>query len=202
MCPRCAELHRQTRETTVDVKIGLDPEVAATTANSVDTGLPFFDHMLDALSHHGKIALQLKAVGDLQVDPHHTMEDCGLSLGQVLRQALGEKRGITRFGAGFVPLDEALARVVIDLSGRPYLAWRCQFPEATAGGINVRIFHEFFQALANAAAITIHVDLLAGDENHHCLEAIFKATGRALRQAVAIDPSLAGATPSTKGMLE
>ena len=158
--------------------------------------------MLDATFRHGRISLQLKAEGDLQIDPHHTMEDIGLALGQAMKVALGDKRGITRFADATVPLDEALARVVIDLSGRPHLSWRCDFPEAAAGGISHKLFHEFFQALVNTAGMTLHVDLIAGDENHHCLEAIFKAFGRALRNAVAIDNALQGETPSTKGVLE
>lgn len=197
--PRQATIQRDTKETKVTVQLNLDEGPAK---NALQTGLPFFDHMLDAMSRHGHFALVVRAHGDLEIDPHHTMEDIGLALGQALKNALGDKRGITRFGAAAVPLDEALARVVIDLSGRPYLAWRCAFPEALAGGISHRLFHEFFQALSNTSGMTLHVDLLAGDENHHCLEAIFKAFGRALRQAVALDPVLAGELPSTKGVLE
>ena len=197
--PRQATIQRDTKETKVTVQLNLDEGPAK---NALQTGLPFFDHMLDAMSRHGHFALVVQAQGDLEIDPHHTMEDIGLALGQALKNALGDKRGITRFGAAAVPLDEALARVVIDLSGRPYLAWRCAFPEALAGGISHRLFHEFFQALSNTSGMTLHVDLLAGDENHHCLEAIFKAFGRALRQAVALDPVLAGELPSTKGVLE
>ena len=197
--PRQATIQRDTKETKVTVQLNLDEGPAK---NALQTGLPFFDHMLDAMGRHGHFALVVQAQGDLEIDPHHTMEDIGLALGQALKNALGDKRGITRFGAAAVPLDEALARVVIDLSGRPYLAWRCAFPEALAGGISHRLFHEFFQALSNTSGMTLHVDLLAGDENHHCLEAIFKAFGRALRQAVALDPVLAGELPSTKGVLE
>ena len=197
--PRQATIQRDTKETKVTVQLNLDEGPAK---NALQTGLPFFDHMLDAMGRHGHFALAVRAHGDLEIDPHHTMEDIGLALGQALKNALGDKRGITRFGAAAVPLDEALARVVIDLSGRPYLAWRCAFPEALAGGISHRLFHEFFQALSNTSGMTLHVDLLAGDENHHCLEAIFKAFGRALRQAVALDPVLAGELPSTKGVLE
>ena len=197
--PRQATIQRDTKETKVTVQLNLDEGPAK---NALQTGLPFFDHMLDAMSRHGHFALVVRAHGDLEIDPHHTMEDIGLALGQALKNALGDKRGITRFGAAAVPLDEALARVVIDLSGHPYLAWRCAFPEALAGGISHRLFHEFFQALSNTSGMTLHVDLLAGDENHHCLEAIFKAFGRALRQAVALDPVLAGELPSTKGVLE
>lgn len=197
--PRNAEINRVTKETKVSLALNLDKGPAD---NSISTGLPFFDHMLDATFRHGRISLKLKAEGDLQIDPHHTMEDIGLALGQAMKVALGDKRGITRFADATVPLDEALARIVIDLSGRPHLSWRCNFPEAAAGGISRQLFHEFFQALVNTAGMTLHVDLIAGDENHHCLEAIFKAFGRALRNAVAIDSTLQGETPSTKGVLE
>ena len=197
--PRESNIQRETKETKVVVQLDLD---GGPQGNSISSGLPFFDHMLDAMARHGHFALRLQARGDLEIDPHHTMEDIGLALGQAFKNALGEKRGITRFGSAAIPLDEALARVVIDLSGRPFLAWRCNFPEAMAGGISHRLFHEFFQALANTAGMTLHVDLLAGDENHHCLEAIFKAFGRAIRMAVAIDPALADELPSTKGVLE
>ena len=197
--PREATIQRETKETKVAVQLNLDDGPAD---NCLATGLPFFDHMLNAMARHGHFALKINATGDLEIDPHHTMEDIGLALGQAFKNALGDKRGITRFGSAAIPLDEALARVVIDLSGRPFLAWRCNFPEAMAGGISHRLFHEFFQALANTAGMTLHIDLLAGDENHHCLEAIFKAFGRAIRMAVAIDPVLADELPSTKGVLE
>lgn len=196
---RIASTERMTRETQISILIDLD---GAPAGNSIRTGLPFFDHMLDAMARHGRFHLEMQAQGDLDIDPHHTMEDCGIALGRVLRDALGSKEGIFRFGEATIPLDEALARAVIDLSGRPHLSWRCQFPELTAGGISARLFHEFFQGLVNNAALTLHVDLLAGNENHHCLEAIFKAFGRALRQAIAADPLAAGETPSTKGVLE
>ncbi|MGN0867645.1 MAG: imidazoleglycerol-phosphate dehydratase HisB [Oligosphaeraceae bacterium] len=197
---RCAKLQRNTRETRIQLELDLDQPPLT---NEVATGVPFFDHMLDAAFRHGRLHLRLQVQGDLEIDAHHTLEDTGLALGQALKTALGEKKGIQRFGEAAVPLDEALARVVVDLSGRPHLSWRCPFPEAAAGGISVRLYHEFFQAFANAAAITLHVDLLAGEENHHCLEAIFKALGRALRMAVAKDPDMTDQeTPSTKGVLE
>lgn len=196
---RSAAIDRQTKETRIRVDLSLDDGPGD---NRIETGVPFFDHMLDAAFRHGRISLNLSAKGDLEIDAHHTLEDTGLALGQALKTALGEKLGIFRFGEAAIPLDEALARVVLDLSGRPHLSWRCAFPEATAGGVSHRLFHEFFQALANAAGCTIHVDLLAGEENHHCLEAIFKAFGRALRMAVAPDPAAQGETPSTKGVLE
>lgn len=194
---RQADITRNTKETKISLQLALQAG-----ASSISTGVPFFDHMLDAFARHGKFTLVLKAKGDLEIDAHHTMEDIGLALGQALRQSLGDKRGITRFGEATVPLDESLARVVLDLSGRPCLAWRASFPEALAGGINVRLFHEFFQALASASGLTLHVDLLACEENHHGLEAIFKAFGRALHQAVTLDPELEGQIPSTKGILE
>ena len=195
---RKATITRDTRETQIRLALDLD---GAPDGNKIATGVPFMDHMLDAAMRHGHFAFGVTAHGDLEIDAHHTLEDLGIAFGQALKEALGDKRGVTRFGAAAVPLDEALARVVLDLSGRPYLAWRCDFPEAQAGGLNVRLFHEFFQGLVNSAGMTLHVDLLAGDEDHHCLEAIFKAFGRALRQAAAIDPALAGAIPSTKGTL-
>lgn len=196
---RQATLKRETRETSIEIALDL----AVSTAESrIDTGIPFMDHMLAAFARHGKFTLQLTARGDLDIDAHHTMEDLGLALGQACKTALGDKRGITRFGAALIPLDEALARVVIDLSGRPCLAWRCAFPESRAGGIAVRLFREFFQAWVNASGTTLHVDLLSCEENHHGLEAIFKAFGRAFRQAVAPDPDGAGQIPSTKGVLE
>ena len=195
---REASVSRETKETVISLKLNLD----GSGKTDIRTGVGFFDHMLDAMARHGHFSLKINATGDLEIDPHHTMEDIGLALGQAFKNALGDKRGITRFGSAAIPLDEALARVVIDLSGRPFLAWRCNFPEAMAGGISHRLFHEFFQALANTAGMTLHVDLLAGDENHHCLEAIFKAFGRAIRMAVAIDPALADELPSTKGVLE
>lgn len=196
---RTATIERKTRETRIRLTADLD---GAPAGNCFRTGLPFFEHMLDAMARHGHFALHIEAHGDLEVDPHHTMEDVGLVFGSALKCALGDKCGINRFGAAAIPLDEALARVVIDLSGRPHLSWRCDFPEIAAGGISCRLFHEFFQAVANACGMTIHVDLLAGDEAHHCLEAIFKAFGRALRMAAAADPLAAGETPSTKGVLE
>ena len=193
---RNAQIRRTTKETDIQVEYCLDGGTA-----DISTGLGFFDHMLNAFACHGGFGLKLRATGDLDVDQHHTMEDTGLALGQALLSALGDKRGITRFGTSFVPMDEALARVVIDLSGRPFLAWRATFPQDTVGnGISVRLFREFLQALANSASATIHVDLLACEESHHGLEAIFKAFGRALAQAVALRPGCQD-IPSTKGSL-
>ena len=191
---RRSEIERVTSETQVSVTLDLDERSGV----RVETGIGFFDHMLNALARHGGLGLSLTCKGDLWIDAHHSMEDTGLALGQALREALGDKRGISRFGFFYAPLDESLARTVIDLSGRPHLSWRCAFPEAEAGGVSVRLHHEFFQALANAAGMTLHVDLLACEESHHGLEAIYKSFGRALRQAVSLTGA-AGEIPSTKG---
>ena len=193
---RRSEIERVTSETQVSVTLDLDERSGV----RVETGIGFFDHMLNALARHGGLGLSLTWKGDLWIDAHHSMEDTGLALGQALREALGDKRGISRFGFFYAPLDESLARTVIDLSGRPHLSWRCAFPEAEAGGVSVRLHHEFFQALANAAGMTLHVDLLACEESHHGLEAIYKSFGRALRQAVSLTGA-AGEIPSTKGTL-
>jgi len=194
---RQSNVERSTQET--DIRIGLVLEASGDT--SVATGLPFLDHMLTAFARHGHLQLTVACTGDLDVDAHHTMEDLGLVLGRAIREAVGDKAGITRFGAAVVPMDDALARVVIDLSGRPYLAYRVRAAAQQVGGIPVRLFHEFFQALVNTAALNLHVDLLAGEEEHHIFEAVFKALGRALDQAVRLDPRCTG-VPSTKGVLE
>ncbi len=196
MC-RVATIERKTRETVIAVTLSLDGDQKICLA----TGLPFFDHMLTAMARHGSFGLDVKAQGDLEIDAHHTMEDIGLALGQALKNALGDKRGITRFGQSLVPMDESLARAVLDLSGRPHLSWRAEFPEASAGGISCRLFREFFQALVNTGGLTLHIDLLAVEEPHHGLESIFKAFGRALRQAVNFSGNLSE-VPSTKGVLE
>ena len=194
---RKASVARETKETAVTVDLGLDGSGQA----SVATGLPFMDHMLGALARHGHIDLTIQARGDLDVDAHHTMEDVGLVLGQALREALGDRQGIRRFGASRVPMDEALARVVIDISGRPCLVYNVRTDASEAGGMHVRLFREFFQALVNTSGLTVHIDLLAGAEVHHCLEAVFKAFGRALADAAAVDPRHPG-VPSTKGRLD
>ncbi len=193
---RRAKVCRTTKETDIALTLGLD----GAGRGGVRTGVPFMDHMLTAFAKHGHFTLDVKARGDLEIDAHHTLEDLGLVLGQALKEALGNKAGITRFGGACVPMDEALARVVLDLSGRPFLAWRVKLPPGQAGGVDGRLFREFFQALVNTAGITLHLDLEAGEEIHHCLEALFKAFGRALAQAVAADPRVAG-VPSTKGSL-
>ena len=191
---RLAENTRKTRETDICVRLSLDGGDV-----SVSTGMGFFDHMLNAFGCHGGFGLHLKAAGDLDVDQHHTMEDTGLALGQALKDALGDRRGITRFGSALVPMDESLARVVLDLSGRPCLAWRVELPQPEAGRIPVRLFREFMQGFVNASGTTMHVDLIACEESHHGLEAIFKAFGRALAQAASLTGS--DAIPSTKGVL-
>jgi len=193
---RTASVTRETKETRIRLELLLDGG-----AVSVMTGLPFLDHMLEAFARHGHFGLTVEAQGDLQVDAHHTVEDLGLVLGRALREALGDKQGIRRFGAAYVPMDEALARAVVDLSGRPCLAYRVTPPNRACGGFDSRLFHEFFRALTNAGALTLHLDLLAGAEVHHAFEAIFKALGRALDQAAAVDPGSTG-VPSTKGVLE
>ena len=193
---RKASVTRETRETRIRLELVLEGGEV-----SVDTGLPFMDHMLGALARHGHFGLCIVAQGDLNVDAHHTIEDLGLVLGRALREALGDKQSIRRFGAACVPMDEALARAVVDLSGRPYLAYRVTPPNSVCGGFDSRLFHEFFQALTNAGALTLHLDLLAGAEVHHAFEAMFKALGRALDQAAAHDPCSPG-VPSTKGVLE
>jgi imidazoleglycerol-phosphate dehydratase len=193
---RRSSVTRETRETRIRLELVLEGGEIR-----VATGLPFFDHMLDAFARHGHFGLVLAAEGDLGVDAHHTIEDVGLVLGRALKEALAEKRGVHRFGAACVPMDEALARAVVDLSGRPCLAYRVTPPNSVCGGFDARLFHEFFQAVANAGGVTLHLDLLAGAEVHHAFEAIFKAFGRALDQATAVDPR-ATEVPSTKGVLE
>lgn len=195
---RQASIARKTRETDIQARLVLD----GAGDSRIATGLPFFDHMLTAFAKHGRFTLELAAKGDLEIDPHHTMEDVGLVLGAALREALGNKAGIVRFGSALVPMDEALAEVAIDISGRPCLAYAVAMPAPEVGGIPVRLFREFFQALVNSAGITLHLRLLAGEEPHHSQEALFKAFGRALKAAVAIDPAAQGEIPSTKGALD
>jgi imidazoleglycerol-phosphate dehydratase len=194
---RTAETERRTRETEVHVCLNLDGSGQA----SVESGLPFFDHMLGAFARHGLFDLTLSARGDLDVDAHHTMEDTGLVLGQALRQALGDRSGITRFGAAVVPMDDALVRVALDISGRPYLAYRVTAPRDSVAGIPLCLFREFYRALVTAAGLTLHIDLLSGDEEHHIMEGVFKAFGRALDQGTRPDPRVTG-VPSTKGALD
>lgn len=194
---RTAAVERRTLETAIEVAVNLD----GTGQVDVSTGIGFFDHMLTAFGRHSRLDLTVKAEGDLQVDGHHTVEDTGIVLGQALAQALGDKRGITRFGSSFVPMDEALVLAALDISGRGQLHWDVEVPFGMVGDFDTQLAREFFIALATNAGITLHVRQLAGDNVHHILEAAFKACGRAVRQAVAIDPALADETPSTKGVL-
>jgi len=194
---RKASVTRDTKETRIRVTINLDGKGESRLA----IGIPFLEHMLDQVARHGLIDLDIEAAGDLNIDAHHTVEDVGICLGQALAQALGDKQGIRRYGHSYVPLDEALSRVVIDCSGRPELEFHCQFPRARVGEFDVDLFHEFFQALVNHALITLHVDNLRGRNAHHIAETVFKAFGRALRMAVEADPRMAGMLPSTKGTL-
>lgn len=194
---RRAAVNRETRETRIRIELDLDGSGAARLA----TGLPFFDHMLEQVARHGLVDLDIHAEGDLHIDAHHTVEDVGITFGQALARALGDKAGISRYGHAYVPLDEALSRVVVDCSGRPDLEWFVEFPRARIGEFDVDLLREFFQGLVNHAGLTVHVDNLRGRNAHHIAETVFKAFGRALRMAVARDPRIGDATPSTKGVL-
>ncbi|MFH1604483.1 MAG: imidazoleglycerol-phosphate dehydratase HisB [Pseudomonadota bacterium] len=194
---RTASITRKTSETQIEVSLNLDGSGSAKLA----TGLPFLDHMLDQAARHGMIDLDVAAKGDLHIDAHHTVEDIGISFGQAVAAALGDKSGIRRYGHAYVPLDEALSRVVIDLSGRPGLVYQVKFSRAWIGEFDVDLVHEFFQGFVNHAQVTLHVDNLRGDNAHHQCETVFKAFGRALRMAAERDPRLGGAIPSTKGSL-
>lgn len=194
---RVAEVTRNTAETQITVRVNLD----GTGAAKLHTGIGFFDHMLDQIARHGMIDLDVKAVGDLHIDAHHTVEDIGITLGQALAKAWGDKKGLTRYGHSYVPLDEALSRVVIDLSGRPGLEMHVDFTRAVIGTFDVDLFSEFFHGLVNHAWMTLHIDNLRGKNAHHQAETIFKAFGRALRMAVTPDERMAGLMPSTKGSL-
>jgi imidazoleglycerol-phosphate dehydratase len=195
--PRTARVDRKTAETTISVEVNLDGTGRAVLA----TGVPFLDHMLDQLARHAQVDLDVAAKGDLHIDAHHTVEDIGITLGQAVRQALGDKAGIVRYGHAYVPLDEALSRVVIDLSGRPGLEFHVPFTRAMIGTFDVDLAHEFFQGFVNHALVTLHVDNLRGDNAHHQAETVFKAFARAMRMAVARDARAAGVIPSTKGEL-
>ena len=195
---RSAEVRRDTAETRIRVRIDLD----GTGRQQLATGVPFLDHMLDQIARHGLIDLDVHADGDLHIDGHHTVEDIGITLGQAMAQAVGNKQGIRRYGHAYVPLDEALSRVVVDFSGRPGLVWNVEFKRAMIGGFDVDLAHEFFQGFVNHAQMTAHVDNLRGDNAHHQCETIFKAFARALRMALEIDPRAAGQIPSTKGTLQ
>jgi imidazoleglycerol-phosphate dehydratase len=197
MAERKATVERNTLETRITVSVNLD----GTGTSAFDTGIPFLEHMLDQIARHGLIDLDIKAVGDLHIDDHHTVEDIGITLGQAIAQAVGDKKGIVRYGHAYVPLDEALSRVVVDFSGRPGLVYEVPFTRAAVGGFDVDLFLEFFQGFINHAQVTLHVDNLRGDNSHHQVETVFKAFGRALRMALAPDPRMAGVMPSTKGVL-
>ena len=197
MTQRQVEVRRDTLETRISVKINLD----GTGQSRFQTGVPFLDHMLDQVARHGLIDLDIQAEGDLHIDAHHTVEDVGITLGQAFSKALGDKKGIRRYGHAYVPLDEALSRVVIDFSGRPGLDYHVQYPRARIGDFDVDLLREFFQGFVNHAPATLHIDNLRGVNAHHIAETIFKAFGRAMRMAVESDPRMQGQVPSTKGSL-
>ncbi len=194
---RTAQVTRNTLETQITVSLNLD----GTGVSTLATGVPFLDHMLDQIARHGLIDLDIQATGDLHIDAHHTVEDTGITLGQAFAQALGDKKGIRRYGHAYVPLDEALSRVVVDLSGRPGIEYHVDYTRARIGDFDVDLFLEFFRGFINHAAVTLHIDNLRGINAHHQAETIFKAFGRALRMAVEPDPRMAGVMPSTKGSL-
>jgi imidazoleglycerol-phosphate dehydratase len=195
---RTAEVRRDTAETQIRVSIDLD----GTGRQTLASGVPFLDHMLDQIVRHGLVDLEVEANGDLHIDAHHTVEDIGITLGQAVAKAIGDKKGIRRYGHAYVPLDEALSRVVVDFSGRPGLIWNVTFTRAMIGQFDVDLAHEFFQGFVNHAQMTVHVDNLRGDNAHHQCESIFKAFARAFRMALEADPRAAGQIPSTKGSLQ
>ena len=197
MSERQAKIERNTNETRIVVEIDIEGSGRA----SLATGIPFLDHMLDQVARHGMIDLTVRAEGDLHIDAHHTVEDIGITFGQALAQALGDKRGIRRYGHAYVPLDEALSRVVLDCSGRPGLEFHVEFPRARVGDFDVDLSIEFFRGFANHALVTLHIDTLRGRNTHHIMETVFKAFGRALRMAIETDPRLGSTVPSTKGSL-
>jgi imidazoleglycerol-phosphate dehydratase len=194
---RQATIDRSTKETKIKATIDLD----GTGAYDIATGVGFLDHMLEQLSRHSLIDITLKAKGDLHIDFHHTTEDAGIVLGQAVAKALGDKQGIARYASLYLPMDETLTRVAVDVSGRPYLIWKVAFSQPKVGEMDTELFREFFQAFAHNAGITLHVECLYGDNNHHIAETCFKGLARALREAVAVDPRQAGRVPSTKGSL-
>lgn len=194
---RSAKVSRNTLETQINIELNLD----GTGKARFETGLPFLDHMLDQIARHGMLDIEIVAQGDLHIDAHHTVEDIGITLGQAFSQAIGDKKGLRRYGHAYVPLDEALSRAVLDISGRPGLVFNCEFVRDNVGDFEVDLINEFFQGFVNHALVTLHIDNLAGNNAHHQAETIFKAFGRALRMALEHDPRMAGVTPSTKGML-
>ena len=194
---RSATIERDTKETRITVSLDLD----GTGKSDLQTGIPFLEHMLDQIARHGVMDLTVRAQGDLEIDAHHTVEDLGITIGQALARALADKKGIRRYGHAYVPLDEALSRVVLDCSGRPGLEYQVQYPRARVGDFDLDLIYEFFQGLVNHAMLTLHIDNLRGRNSHHIAETIFKAFGRALRVAVEPDPRMQGRLPSTKGSL-
>ncbi len=194
---RTATIERNTKETKIKATVNLD----GTGVSKISTGIGFLDHMLEQLSRHGLIDIELEAEGDLHIDFHHTTEDCGIVLGQAVAKALGDKVGITRYASLHLPMDETLTRVAVDVSGRPYLIWKVEFSRPKIGDMDTELFREWFQAFAQNAGITLHVETLYGENNHHIAETCYKGLARALRDAVAIDPRQAGRVPSTKGTL-
>ena len=194
---RTATIARKTKETEIDVTVNLD----GTGVYAVSTGIGFLDHMLEQLSRHSLIDLDVRIVGDLHVDQHHTTEDSGIAIGEAISRALGDRRGITRYGTAYAPMDETLTRAAIDISGRPFLVWKAAFSQPRLGEMDTELFEHWFHAFSGAAGITLHVETLYGRNNHHIVESAFKALARALRQAVEIDPRKADAIPSTKGTL-
>ena len=194
---REAAIHRTTNETDIDLKLVVD----GAGHYDVATGIGFFDHMLEQLAKHSGMDLTVRAKGDLHIDGHHTVEDVGIALGQALKQALGERRGIARYAHAYLPMDEALTRVACDISGRPFLVFEVRLPTGMVGGFDLQLAREFFQAFATNAGITLHIDMLRGENSHHIVESCFKGVARALGAAVAIDPTKADAMPSTKGSL-
>ncbi|MGH8795543.1 MAG: imidazoleglycerol-phosphate dehydratase HisB [Caldimonas sp.] len=195
--PRIATIQRDTKETKIRVRVDLD----GSGVSKLSTGIGFFDHMLDQIARHGLIDLEIEAHGDLHIDGHHTVEDIGITLGLAVAKAVGEKRGLRRYGHAYVPLDEALSRVVIDFSGRPGLVMHVPFKAGMIGGFDAQLAHEFFQGFANHALVTLHIDNLRGENAHHQCETVFKAFARALRSAIEIDPRMGDIVPSTKGSL-
>ncbi len=197
MPDRTASVKRDTLETQIEVTLNLD----GTGKSGFQTDIPFLEHMMDQIARHGMIDLSVKASGDTDIDDHHTVEDIGITIGMALKEALGDKQGIRRYGHAYIPLDEALSRVVMDFSGRPGIVFQAEFTRARIGTFDVDLFHEFFQGLVNHALITLHIDCIRGQNSHHIAETIFKAFGRALRMAIEPDPRMAGVIPSTKGTL-
>lgn len=194
---RVASVNRNTKETKISVSVNLD----GSGTRDIQTGIGFFDHMLDQLSKHSLIDISIECEGDLHIDPHHSVEDCGWALGQAIKDALGDKVGITRYGHAYVAMDEALSRVALDFSGRPYLVWNVDFTIDRLGEMETELFREFFQAFSQASGLTLHCESLYGENNHHIVESIFKACAKAIRMAVEVDPRAADQLPSTKGVL-